>query len=147
MPDLDILPGLVLGDPRAFHHQGTHSIVAAAGFGILISLLSGMWSSARLKWGIWAAGIYASHVLLDLLGDDLIPPFGVQLLWPFSEEYFISPVTIFRSVYFGHSIPLTQTLSSVKNLFAALQEILLISPFVALSWYFAKHYVAPPVHK
>jgi hypothetical protein len=30
LPDLDILPGLLRGNPLAFHHQETHSLAAAA---------------------------------------------------------------------------------------------------------------------
>ncbi len=41
LPDLDILPGMVLlGDPRVFHHQATHSGAVALVAGVLLVALA-----------------------------------------------------------------------------------------------------------
>src|SRR5262245_22500904 len=39
---------------------------------------------------------YVSHLLLDWLGADPVPPRGLQILWPFSEHWFISDWDVFR---------------------------------------------------
>lgn len=137
MPDLDILPGLLLGDPRAFHRQGMHSLTAAAMTGVLVALLAKRWNLKKIQWGIWAAEVYASHILLDMLLDDPSPPFGVQALWPFSKIYFISPVTVFaRFDYFDPALGMVRTMLSAHNFVTVLQEIVLLIPFVGLTWYF-----------
>jgi inner membrane protein len=135
-PDLDILPGLMIGDPRVFHHQGMHSLVAAVVAGVIVGFLSGKWEGNRLLWGGWGGGLYFSHVLLDLLVDDRHPPFGAQLFWPFSQTYFIAPVTPFsRFDYFDSELGMIQTMLSLHNLGTILREGVLMVPFVVLSWY------------
>jgi len=137
MPDLDFLPGLILGDPRFFHHKGLHSFMAAAAIGLLTIVLSGRWNLSRIRWSIWAAGLYVSHVLLDTLAHDPIPPFGVQLFWPFSESYFTSSITPFaRFDYFYPDLGIMGALLSTHNIIAVLQEITLMALLVGLVWYF-----------
>ena len=92
LPDLDFLPGLLLGDLRSFHHQATHSLAAVAAVTLSSIAIASWWKLDRFAWGTWGGSVYLSHVVLDLLVDDPSPPFGVQLLWPFSESYFISPI-------------------------------------------------------
>jgi len=142
LPDFDFLPGLLLGDPRSFHHQGTHSLAAVA----IVSLVAGgvarRWKLNGAAWGIWAGGLYLSHVVLDLLVNDPSAPFGVQLFWPLSELYFISPITPFaRFDYFDPELGMVKTLLSFHNLTTMLGEIVLMTPFVVLSWYIGKSYV------
>lgn len=38
-PDLDFLPGMLIGDPNRFHHGPTHSITAAGVFTIVLALI------------------------------------------------------------------------------------------------------------
>ena len=139
LPDFDFLPGLLLGDPRSFHHQGTHSLAAVA----IVSLVAGgvarRWKLNGTAWGFWAGGLYLSHLVLDFLVNDPSPPFGVQLLWPFSESYFISPITLFaRFDYFDPAVGMLTPLLSFHNLGAMLQEIALMAPFLGLAWYIGK---------
>lgn len=137
MPDLDILPGLLLGNPSSFHRQGTHSLTAAAVTEVIVALLAKRWKLRRIQWGIWAAGVYTSHIFLDMLLDDPSPPFGVQALWPFLKTYFISPITVFASFdYFDPAQGMVRTMLSAHNFLTVLQEIVLLLPFVWLAWYF-----------
>ena len=94
-PDLDLLwPGM--------HRTVTHSVGAVVLVTIISAVVTG-WVTRRsnwLNWNIWRiAGIcglaYASHLLLDWLGTDPNPPFGIQALWPFSHQWFIAGWTIF----------------------------------------------------
>jgi inner membrane protein len=141
LADLDILPGLLLlGDPRAFHHQGTHSLIAAVMVGVSAAALTSLWRADGLRWGAWGGGVYLSHVFFDLLVNDPIPPFGAQVLWPLSAAYFISPVTPFwRFDYFDPEMGMIRTLFSVPNVATILWEVVLMTPFVGICWYFRRY--------
>ena len=100
LPDLDFVPQLLLGE--RFHHGPTHSIL----FGFAI--VTAIWVLATLfvrKYRGAAAALalmlYASHLVLDLLSQG---GRGMQLLWPFSTQYFQSPLRIFPAVH--HSLGL-----------------------------------------
>jgi inner membrane protein len=81
-----------------------------------------------LSLAVFAA--YASHVFLDWLGEDTTPPFGVMALWPFSQEYFVSPITIMPAIsrrywlagFFGH------------NVRAVLFEVAVLGPIAVIVW-------------
>jgi inner membrane protein len=96
LPDLDYLPGLLMGNLKLFHHGMTHSLTFSVIFGVLMGLLlHRAWQWRFRKGFVLFSWIYASHIGLDLLGKDHSYPYGMQLLWPFSTEYYISPVTFF----------------------------------------------------
>ncbi|MEW6606317.1 MAG: metal-dependent hydrolase [bacterium] len=70
-----------------YHHQVTHSII----FMLILSLIA--WLTGGQRLGIitlWCLGL---HNLIDYFTFDTIPPKGIMLLYPFSKQYFISPVT------------------------------------------------------
>jgi len=140
LPDFDFLPGLLLGDLRAFHHQASHSLTAVVIVSLLITGLARRWNLNGMAWGIWGGGLYLSHIILDLLVNDPSSPFGVQLLWPFSESYFISPVTPFASFdYFDQTAGMISAMLSVHNFQTMVREILLMAPLVGLTWYVRKY--------
>jgi len=139
LPDVDFLPGYLLGDLTTFHHQATHSITAAVIVGLLIAALASRWKFNGIGWGVWGGSVYLSHVVFDLLVNDPSPPFGVQLLWPFSDSYFISPFTPFaRFDYFDPTAGMVSTMLSVHNLITMLREFVLVAPIVALAWFVGK---------
>jgi len=140
LADLDFLPGLIMGNLPAYHHQATHSLLAAGLVGLAIGDLVRRWRLKGLSWGLWGAGVYLTHIILDLLVNDPVPPFGVQLLWPLSSQYYIAPITPFaRFDYFNPPLGMIWTLLSPHNLGTILTEILLMTPLVALSWYMGKN--------
>jgi hypothetical protein len=84
-PDLDLV---------AHAHRGpTHSIGAAILVGLVVFAIVG-----NLRWSVAAAAAWGSHVLLDWLGTDTRPPFGLMALWPWSQRYFESPLHLFPAV-------------------------------------------------
>ena len=100
LPDLDILPGYLLGRPNLYHHGISHSI----GLALVVALAAAgavQWKNRQGAGRVFliAFGLYFGHVLLDTLIVDTTPPYGVQLLWPLSRRYYISPVSIFPTVY------------------------------------------------
>lgn len=85
-PDLDFLPGLIIGRPDAYHHGLSHSLGAALLVGLLTGLVGRRWGSP-LRWGVMGFLICWSHVLLDALCLDTSYPYGVPLWQPLSAGY------------------------------------------------------------
>ena len=134
-PDLDMIAGLILADnPSIFHRQATHSITAA----IVVVLLTviGLRLNKigdRKTWGLWIAFLYFTHIFLDMLVTDTIPPAGVQALWPFTSDYFISPLTIFSGFdYNNPNLSFLQTILSGNNFFTVIREIAILAPLAYL---------------
>ena len=136
LPDLDVLPVLLLGDVPSFHRQWTHSLAAAAGFGLLLGALARSWNGNALFYGVWGGLVYLSHIVLDLLLDDPSPPHGVQLFWPFSYSYYISPVTPFTSFsYLRPGLGIVTMFLHPHNVATMVREVFLMAPWVALVAY------------
>jgi membrane-bound metal-dependent hydrolase YbcI (DUF457 family) len=95
-PDLDLLFGT--------HSTYTHSVGAVA----LVFVAAAFWARRRatgalpalavLAVAVVAAAAYGSHLLLDWLGTDSTPPYGIMLWWPFSSAFSKGPVSWFPSV-------------------------------------------------
>jgi inner membrane protein len=98
-PDLDFLPGMLLGHPMAYHRGVTHTLGAAVVVGALVAL--GVRVSRRglpARAGLWAGAVYASHLLLDYLTRDSLPPYGGRFLWPLSHAYLQAPISLLPEV-------------------------------------------------
>ena len=89
-PDFDFLPGFAVGDPNRFHQGGSHSFVSAVLFGLMCGLVAWMIRRPILLMGTTGGSLYLSHLVVDLLTRDRRPPMGLPLLWPVSQEYFVS---------------------------------------------------------
>jgi len=88
-PDLDLLH-------LSIHRTVTHSITAVAVVTIIAAAVTG-WVTSKVDWriAITCGAAYATHLLLDYFGNDPNIPSGIQLLWPFSSDWFISSWKIF----------------------------------------------------
>jgi membrane-bound metal-dependent hydrolase YbcI (DUF457 family) len=136
-PDLDFIPGLWGGHPALYHQGASHSLIAAAGFSLLLAIVY-----VRGRGGLFAAWAplflaYASHLGLDLLGPDRRPPYGIPLFWPFSQATYLSPLTIFAGFHHAGSTGagVGQWISGildVRNLAALLLEIAILGPILLL---------------
>jgi len=136
-PDLDFLPGLILGSPSRFHHGFTHSLF----FGIIIGAMTGLLYS-KLKRKHWVnysivfTGVYFAHLFADLFGVDTSYPFGEQLFWPLWQAYILSPVSIFLDVYrssVSHNFFIS--MFNMHNLKAVIIELLICVPIILLMNY------------
>jgi inner membrane protein len=99
-PDFDFLPGVLLGHPAAFHRGVTHTlaaVVVVAALVWLVARLRGEPGMARRAAG-FAGAAYGSHLLLDFLTVDVVPPHGAQFLWPLSQAYYLSPVSLLHEI-------------------------------------------------
>ena len=137
MPDLDFLPGLITGHPLAFHRQATHTLIMALMVSGVVTL--GGWLSSRLRpaetplskrqwlqWSIWVIALYLGHLALDLLMANPDPPFGLQLLWPFSNVFWRSPMTLIPGLRF-------EPVLSWQNLSVVAIELLWFTPLILLT--------------
>lgn len=92
LPDLDVIPGVLLGDLNRFHNNLTHSVVA----GIVAALAIGsiLWLKNRIGFARWfslALLTYQLHVVMDFFTRGR----GVMLFWPFSVERYEPAVKLF----------------------------------------------------
>lgn len=121
--DVDFGLSFLLG--RNLHHHFTHSLGFAALYFLTCRLL------VRRPLALWMGAAYTSHIALDLLALDTSPPFGMPILWPLSERYFISPVLVFSDIWRGS----LWTLFGAHNWMAVGREVLTLAPLVALAWW------------
>lgn len=122
LPDLDLLVNR--------HSQFTHSlgavlvVMAAAAV-----LLRRRGDALTLVLAVGAA--YASHPLLDWLGEDSTAPRGITALWPFSREYFLSHADIFLGISRRPWLPGALW----HDTLAVLREVVLLAPLAAAAWW------------
>jgi membrane-bound metal-dependent hydrolase YbcI (DUF457 family) len=116
--DLDFLVGQ--------HSQHTHSVAAVAVVGA-IALAA---RRGRARWALAAAAAYASHILLDALGNDTTPPIGVMALWPFSDAYYQSDLHVFMAISRRYWLPGFV----MHNLTAVFWEAVLLALPTVLVW-------------
>ena len=134
LPDLDLtLP--------VRHRTVTHSVTAVALATIISALVTG-WVTRRGRaagsargWiarvALMCGAAYATHLLLDWLAVDLTAPFGIQALWPFSDQWYLSgwnllPRTERRALFTSRAIHL--------NLKALAWEVGSLAPILTLLW-------------
>jgi inner membrane protein len=130
LPDLDL----------AFqaHRSLSHSVGAVVLVTIITAAVTA-WVTRRhaperrsiLRVGATCGLAYATHLVLDWLAIDTREPFGLQALWPFSQEWFISGANLFprterRAIL---SLPSIRT-----NLNALAWETAIMLPIVVLLW-------------
>jgi inner membrane protein len=134
-PDLDFVPGLVVGDPNRFHHGFSHGIGFALLFAILLSLLLHILAN-KLLWRNFLVflGLYLSHLTLDYLSTDTGAPYGVPLFWPGSDAYYIAPFALFSDIHRSNSTTnFFSSLFSAHNLWSVTRELLVLFPFLLLA--------------
>lgn len=139
LPDADLLF-------RGAHRTATHSITAAVLTFIIAAAVTGQVTRCQTPssgvrhptmvsdtWRVATvcALAYASHLLLDWLGADHFAPFGIQLLWPFSDRWFISNLDLFRQT--ARRDFLTAPIIR-QNAIAVAQEIAILAPILVALW-------------
>jgi membrane-bound metal-dependent hydrolase YbcI (DUF457 family) len=123
-PDVDLLLPIT-------HRTVTHSLSAVAFVGVLMIIAAGVTGKVTAKIALTYMAAYASHLLLDWLQADPTPPFGLQLLWPFSSTWFISGWSVFRATDRRHVL---EVATMKRNAVAILQELAILAPVMAALW-------------
>lgn len=131
--DFDFIPGIILGNLNRFHHGISHSI----GFAVVIAFVTGLVSRFLLKRSFWRIGgvsliLLLVHLFMDFSTGDTSVPYGIMLFWPFSNRYYISPISIFPA------FPKRASVADVVNplnLKAYIYELILLGPlFIIISF-------------
>lgn len=134
-PDLDFIPGFLIGEPGRYHHGITHSI----GFALLIAFAFSLF--LYLRTGVWIVRtfaicfcVYFSHIFLDYFSMDTSEPYGVPLFWPLSDKYYMAPFAVFLDVQRLHSFSSTfiPGLFSSHNFWAMCIELVVFVPIIFL---------------
>lgn len=105
--DIDIVAGLLRGDPDFFHRGITHTIAAAFAFATAFALIAARKGAgaveASRRWSFLFV-CYTGHLVLDFFQRDitLSNGMGVPILFPFLNDTIISPVKLF---FFSKSAP------------------------------------------
>jgi len=115
-----------------YHHYFTHSLGFATIFCLAVYFFA-RWAKRPLpKRDAWMLGVaYLTHIVLDMFSKDTVAPFGVELLWPFSDAFTISPVLFFDDIWRG---TLT-ALFGLHNWLAVAREVAIVGPVVGLLWW------------
>ena len=134
-PDVDLLFLPV-------HRTVTHSLFATAIAGIAVAVVL----RRKRRPEVWLPALvcaiaYASHLLLDWLGGDTKIPAGIQLLWPFSDRWFISHWGVFGSTDLGGFF---RPRVMIANALAVLRETVLLMPIAAAAYLWRRHRLRPP---
>ncbi len=146
-PDLDFLPGILVGRPELYHHQITHSL----GFALFGSLAIATIVSIRTKPFSQIFSLcfvsYLSHIIIDFFEySGHSHRGGMPLLWPISTEKFASPVSLYLAFHYDR-LPSASIMEWVKsmldlyNLNAIIHEAVLILPFIFLGQWYKKRYM------
>jgi membrane-bound metal-dependent hydrolase YbcI (DUF457 family) len=130
LPDFDFVPGILIGDLRAFHHGVSHSLALAVLFGLVVFFLT-PWRQKAIarRAGILAASAYASHVVLDLVSVNPGTR-GVPILWPLSDQQF--GLELYLLGYFHYSDRGIWSVIRWDNVSAFSRELVVIGSLVLL---------------
>jgi membrane-bound metal-dependent hydrolase YbcI (DUF457 family) len=138
-PDLDFVPGLLVGAPATYHQGLSHSFAFAVVAGVTGAIVLPFVASVTARLGFVVSFLcYASHLVLDLFGPDTRPPYGIPLFWPFSDHTFLSPVQLLLGAsHAGHTSASTgewiNGVLTLYNVTALGLEVVLMLPFVLLA--------------
>lgn len=97
--DLDFIPQIITGE--SFHRGLTHSLIFTLGFSLILAfILHNRWqfSYKQLAWITFI--LYGSHLVLDFFTEGR----GIPLLYPFTENFFVSSITLFPGVHHSRGL-------------------------------------------
>jgi len=137
LPDLDVIPGLFVGDVNRYHRLFSHSFLFIVGTG-----LAGAWLAYKLirvkftTGSMLFVGAGLLHLLMDILTLDTRAPFGCPLWWPFSDKSFILPVTLFLDFHRASDVSVfLQSIFNWHNAMTVGIEFLITVPFLIYAWH------------
>ena len=122
LPDLDVV-AFAFGVPYEHplgHRGASHSLLVALALGALCVPLARA-PARRLRLGLLAAGVAASHGLLDTLTDGGL---GAALLWPFDDARLFAPL---RPIPVA---PIGAGMLSARGLYVLAVEALMFAPLL-----------------
>jgi membrane-bound metal-dependent hydrolase YbcI (DUF457 family) len=90
--DLDFVPGILAGNPDLVHRGVTHTLGATLLVMLAFALAArvGRWRWGAARAAAFAGAAYGTHLVLDYITADVVPPHGARFLWPFSNAYYLA---------------------------------------------------------
>lgn len=98
LPDFDFLPGILIGEPAAFHHGVSHSFAFAVLFGALVCItlhLCGQKNAGQAA--LLGSVAYGLHSVLDSVSANN----SVPLVWPLVTEKIGINLNLFGHFHHG----------------------------------------------
>lgn len=93
LPDLDFLPGILSNEPELYHRTIAHTLPAALLCGVIVSAILTRFRGRFVEMALLGFLVYSSHLFADMVrfspGN-----IGVQILWPFSHNWYTIPSPI-----------------------------------------------------
>jgi len=133
LPDADFLPGLLKGFPNLYHHGIFHSLGAALAVALIFGVIFFKLKGHFWRYTVAVFLVFISHLLLDYFTLDFSAPYGMPLLWPIANDYFIAAHPFFINITrSAHSADFFSSIFSSHNLKAALLEVGLLGGLVLL---------------
>jgi hypothetical protein len=133
-PDLDFVPGILIGIPWRFHHGPAHSLLAAILFGLAagaIARAAGAASSRRF--GFLMGASYASHLVLDMMSTAVSVRHGLPFFWPIYGNAVSLPFVVFLDVKRDDTAGgFVQSLLVADNIVTLVWELFLVGLFAAV---------------
>lgn len=122
-PDLDVLFGA--------HRTFTHSLGAVLFVWLFAAALAANAERPIVRVSLMCAAAFGTHLLLDVLGVDRVPPRGIEILWPLNHESYISGIDVFRQTVRERFLTAP---SILQNLKAIVQEFAILGPTLVALW-------------
>lgn len=122
-PDADLAFGV--------HRTFTHSLTATALVAIIAAAVAARLRAPVLGVALTCAAAHASHLFLDWLAADNFPPYGIQLLWPFSDRWYISGLDLFLGTRHQRFFTVQAMLINAR---AVARELLILGPLAWIAW-------------
>ncbi len=142
-PDLDFIPGLLLGTPAVYHQGISHSLGMALLAGVVMATFYRLNGKRFSKVFRLCFLSYLSHLVIDFFGPDGRLPYGLPLFWPLSNEHFLSPVPLFRGMHhagstYGSTLEWIMGIISLHNVLAVVVEVAWMVPLIFIGRSYAK---------
>lgn len=140
LPDGDFIFGFFVGNPNKYHHQFTHSLIFVLAAGLVLALLFRVRSPKDYFFRVGLFSLMGMlHLFLDAVCVDTSAPYGFQLFWPFTKQYYIFPITPLLDVHrASESVTFFTSMLNWHNLKTVSLELLIFIPLVVLSYKWRK---------
>jgi membrane-bound metal-dependent hydrolase YbcI (DUF457 family) len=137
IPDFDFLPGILMGEPGAFHHGISHSVGFAFLFGTLVFFFLRHFSDGGIAGcaAMMAVFAYSFHVVLDAVSVNEGAK-SVPLLWPLTRREFGINLGLLGHFHHGGLVDGIWSVVRLENLSALAREltVLGIPPLLIYFW-------------
>jgi len=98
LPDLDVIPAILLQDMQRYHNNFSHSFLFAIPIAFLVAgIIHRFYRSSFWLWFLICLLSYDLHVFMDALTAER----GVMMFWPLTDARFASSIKFFYGLQWG----------------------------------------------